>query len=430
MNTTRRHRKVLRDNIQGVTNPAIHRLCRRGGVKRLSGLIYEESRGVLKVFLENVIRDTVTYTEHSRRKTVTALDVIYALKRQGRDLYGFGGYQVHNTNRKKPVNKKTIKKNKSPQQRVPQNIPPVINDTQSQVRDISPQSYEPFDFETDENLRIRIDAENTRKREELEKKKKTLEEMQKMEKHLEQIQREFQQNEENKIKSKKITQKFNTLKQKIRNKEFMDSIRELKMKKNLQKQVQGLEEMNDFQRSIEKLEKDIHDKVSRKKDIKEKAQQIKHLKKQKDEIREDFKTLLSDFQAEMTVKIDSISRVLQAQKKQKTPSPILQSPYIDDSGIIFDQNNTDVPVNPEDMYNDTELQLDDDFFQNLLSIRADRKEEIIHQDLSGMLDTFACRKNFNFCLSLGLNSYDVLQSLTLSDVIQVLRQNNNNQLLN
>jgi histone H4 len=51
----------------------------------------EETRGVLKVFLENVIRDAVTYTEHARRKTVTALDVVYALKRQGRTLYGFGG---------------------------------------------------------------------------------------------------------------------------------------------------------------------------------------------------------------------------------------------------------------------------------------------------------------------------------------------------
>ena len=33
------------------------------------GLIYEETRGVLKVFLENVIRDAVTYTEHAKRKT-------------------------------------------------------------------------------------------------------------------------------------------------------------------------------------------------------------------------------------------------------------------------------------------------------------------------------------------------------------------------
>ena len=106
----KRHRKVLRDNIQGtsspnrfergrhrlslsrlgITKPAIRRLARRGGVKRISGLIYEEVRGVLKIFLENVIRDAVTYTEHAKRKTVTAMDVVYALKRQGRTLYGFG----------------------------------------------------------------------------------------------------------------------------------------------------------------------------------------------------------------------------------------------------------------------------------------------------------------------------------------------------
>ena len=91
----KRHRKVLRDNIQGITKPAIRRLARRGGVKRISGLIYEETRGVLKVFLENVIRDAVTYTEHAKRKTVTAMDVVYALKRQGRTLYGFGGWSSH-----------------------------------------------------------------------------------------------------------------------------------------------------------------------------------------------------------------------------------------------------------------------------------------------------------------------------------------------
>ncbi|KAL8928759.1 MAG: hypothetical protein Q9208_001537 [Pyrenodesmia sp. 3 TL-2023] len=87
----KRHRKILRDNIQGITKPAIRRLARRGGVKRISAMIYEETRGVLKTFLESVIRDAVTYTEHAKRKTVTSLDVVYALKRQGRTLYGFGG---------------------------------------------------------------------------------------------------------------------------------------------------------------------------------------------------------------------------------------------------------------------------------------------------------------------------------------------------
>eukprot|EP00930_Biecheleria_cincta_P077285 TRINITY_DN64572_c0_g1_i1.p1 TRINITY_DN64572_c0_g1~~TRINITY_DN64572_c0_g1_i1.p1 ORF type:complete len:119 (+),score=18.86 TRINITY_DN64572_c0_g1_i1:93-449(+) len=85
-----RNRKVLRESIQGITKPAIRRLARRGGVKRISGLIYEETRGVLKTFLENVLRDSITYTEHAKRKTVTALDIVYALKRQGRTLYGFG----------------------------------------------------------------------------------------------------------------------------------------------------------------------------------------------------------------------------------------------------------------------------------------------------------------------------------------------------
>lgn len=98
----KRHRKVLRDNIQGITKPAIRRLARRGGVKRISGLIYEETRGVLKVFLENITRDAVTYTEHARRKTVTALDVVYALKRQGRTLYGFDDASSTATNKTAP----------------------------------------------------------------------------------------------------------------------------------------------------------------------------------------------------------------------------------------------------------------------------------------------------------------------------------------
>ncbi|TQE01478.1 hypothetical protein C1H46_012958 [Malus baccata] len=32
----KRHIKVLRDNIQGITKPAIRRLVRRGGVKRIN----------------------------------------------------------------------------------------------------------------------------------------------------------------------------------------------------------------------------------------------------------------------------------------------------------------------------------------------------------------------------------------------------------
>ena len=47
----KRRRKSLRDNtqdIQDITKPAIRRLARRGGVKRISGLIYDETSEVLK----------------------------------------------------------------------------------------------------------------------------------------------------------------------------------------------------------------------------------------------------------------------------------------------------------------------------------------------------------------------------------------------
>ncbi|KAJ7894791.1 hypothetical protein B0H13DRAFT_2339080 [Mycena leptocephala] len=86
----RRH-KILRDNIQGVTRPAIRRLARRGGVKRISGIVYQETRGALKIYLEDVIRNSVTIPSTlGGIKTVTALDVVHALKRSGSALYGFG----------------------------------------------------------------------------------------------------------------------------------------------------------------------------------------------------------------------------------------------------------------------------------------------------------------------------------------------------
>ena len=80
----------VRQNMSRVTNADLRRLARRGGVVRLSEFVYDEARGTLRTFLENVVRNAVTYTEFANRKTVTAMDVVYALKRQGKTLYGFG----------------------------------------------------------------------------------------------------------------------------------------------------------------------------------------------------------------------------------------------------------------------------------------------------------------------------------------------------
>jgi len=90
MGGSKRHRKVLRDNIEGVTKPAIRRLARRAGVKRIAGNVYDKSRTVLKNFITMIIRDAVVYTEHSRLKTITARHIIESLRRNGSTIYGFG----------------------------------------------------------------------------------------------------------------------------------------------------------------------------------------------------------------------------------------------------------------------------------------------------------------------------------------------------
>lgn len=83
-------RRALRDNIQGITKPAIRRLARRGGVKRISADIYENIREVLKLYLTKILQNAVCYTEHAKRKTVTSQDIVHALRREGSTIYGFG----------------------------------------------------------------------------------------------------------------------------------------------------------------------------------------------------------------------------------------------------------------------------------------------------------------------------------------------------
>jgi len=87
----------------GITKPAIRRLCRRGGIKRIGGHMYQETRAILKAWLENVLRDSLTYCTHARRKTLTATDVVYALKRQGQTLYGFDPGAAKGWDKKKKV---------------------------------------------------------------------------------------------------------------------------------------------------------------------------------------------------------------------------------------------------------------------------------------------------------------------------------------
>jgi histone H4 len=87
--TPLRHRRALRDHLSNISKADIRRLARRGGVKRLSSAIYPETRDVLKGFLKRIVGTALVYTEHASRKTVNVHDIIYALKHEGRTLYGY-----------------------------------------------------------------------------------------------------------------------------------------------------------------------------------------------------------------------------------------------------------------------------------------------------------------------------------------------------
>jgi len=72
---TNKRKPLLRDNIQGITSSAIKRLAKQAGVSRVSSLVYEEARELLKDELTNVLRKSITLTEHLRKRTVDSKSV-------------------------------------------------------------------------------------------------------------------------------------------------------------------------------------------------------------------------------------------------------------------------------------------------------------------------------------------------------------------
>ena len=102
-------KKFLYNSIQGITKSAMRRLAHVGGVKTMSGIIYEDIRDILKIFLEKQVYNSMVYTEFCRRKTVSVKDVEHALSRHGNQtLVGKGKAKAC-----KAPNRKTNKKTKN-----------------------------------------------------------------------------------------------------------------------------------------------------------------------------------------------------------------------------------------------------------------------------------------------------------------------------
>lgn len=74
-------KKYKKDAIYGCfTKPAIKRLIHKVGIENISGVIYEEVRGIGLIFMENFLRSIITRTEYYRRKTVYLSDVYSSME--------------------------------------------------------------------------------------------------------------------------------------------------------------------------------------------------------------------------------------------------------------------------------------------------------------------------------------------------------------
>jgi hypothetical protein len=70
---------MFRDSIQSITKQQICELAAVVDITSVCGLIFEHVRGILKVNLENLLRNVLWITGHHRRLTILAQDVFQAV---------------------------------------------------------------------------------------------------------------------------------------------------------------------------------------------------------------------------------------------------------------------------------------------------------------------------------------------------------------
>jgi histone H4 len=84
-----RMKKVLRDNLRGIAKARLNRLAARAGVKRVSGLLWEELRALLKRKLTEVISAAITLSEHEKKRRITVEHIVRAFEVSGVQLFGY-----------------------------------------------------------------------------------------------------------------------------------------------------------------------------------------------------------------------------------------------------------------------------------------------------------------------------------------------------
>ena len=90
----KKYKNEIHTKIHKMNSHEFRSLARRGGIKRIKGLNYDDNVNVNEIerildeFLKTIIHETVTNMVNAKRKTVIASDVINALKSQFTHLFG------------------------------------------------------------------------------------------------------------------------------------------------------------------------------------------------------------------------------------------------------------------------------------------------------------------------------------------------------
>lgn len=85
-----RKEETIRTVNENLRKPALRRIARRAGIKRISGNYYDVIRKIAVKKIAIILHDAMTFMEYANRKTVTPDDIVRSSKRRGMILYGYG----------------------------------------------------------------------------------------------------------------------------------------------------------------------------------------------------------------------------------------------------------------------------------------------------------------------------------------------------
>lgn len=84
----KRHKRATSIKTDGVSNPALKRVARSGGVKTVPAHMYGDGKRVLDNFFRITLECAITFAAMNGRVTIQSSDVKNALEMRGRTVYG------------------------------------------------------------------------------------------------------------------------------------------------------------------------------------------------------------------------------------------------------------------------------------------------------------------------------------------------------